>query len=143
MDLTVICFYRALLMLVSFLELSHGQATGLQPGQFNLASGRKVVATATCGEGLSHPEMYCKLIGANMERGDQQQRVGHEKYFIVQGQLCDYCDPRSPDSSHQAEYAIDGSEKWWQSPPLSRGSQFMEVNLTIDFSQVCALFQCP
>ncbi|OQV14684.1 Laminin subunit alpha [Hypsibius exemplaris] len=108
---------------------------GLQPGQFNLATGRKVVATATCGEGIGHPEMYCKLTGANLERGDQQQRVGHEKYFIVQGQICDYCDATSSDQSHPAENAIDGTERWWQSPPLSRGGQFMEVNLTIDFNQ--------
>lgn len=123
-------------VLVSIWKGCDGQASGLQPGQFNLATGRKISATATCGEGLGHPEMYCKLIGANLERGDQQQRVGHEKYFIVQGQICDYCDPRHPDSSHPAENAIDGSEKWWQSPPLSRGSQNMEVNLTIDFNQV-------
>ena len=37
---------------------------------------------------------------------------------------------------HPPEYAIDGSERWWQSPPLSRGMDYNEVNLTIDLGQV-------
>lgn len=51
-------------------------------------------------------------------------------------QVCDYCDPSVPDRSHPPEYAIDGTSNWWQSPPLSRGMKFNEVNLTIDFGQV-------
>lgn len=54
----------------------------------------------------------------------------HKSFLIAQ--QCDYCTP----DSHPVEYAIDGSEKWWQSPPLSRGMKFNEVNLTIDFGQV-------
>lgn len=51
-------------------------------------------------------------------------------------QVCDYCDPKDPQKAHPAEYAIDGTENWWQSPPLSRGMKYNEVNLTIDFGQV-------
>ena len=89
---------------------AYSQAAGLQPGQFNLATGRRITATATCGEG--EPELYCKLTGANLERGDQQQRVGHEKYFVINGQICDYCDANSADQSHPAENANDGTERW-------------------------------
>jgi len=41
---------------------------------------------------------------------------------------------------HPAEHAIDGSERWWQSPPLSRGVKYNEVNLTIDLGQVNAIY---
>ena len=58
------------------------------------------------------------------------------EFEVIQGQLCDYCDSREPSQSHQAEYAVDGTERWWQSPPLSRGLQYNEVNLTISLGQV-------
>lgn len=50
--------------------------------------------------------------------------------------MCDYCDPNREDRAHPPEYAIDGTANWWQSPPLSRGMKYNEVNLTIDFGQV-------
>lgn len=37
---------------------------------------------------------------------------------------------------HPPEFAADGMETWWQSPPLSRGMKYNEVNLTIDLGQV-------
>jgi laminin alpha 3/5 len=52
------------------------------------------------------------------------------------GQYCDYCDPNNEDKIHHANYSIDGTDKWWQSPPLSRSLDFNQVNLTIDFGQV-------
>lgn len=51
-------------------------------------------------------------------------------------QVCDYCDPSRPDKMHPPEFAADGMETWWQSPPLSRGMKYNEVNLTIDLGQV-------
>lgn len=36
----------------------------LTPPYFNLAEGRRVTATATCGEGIEGPELFCKLIGS-------------------------------------------------------------------------------
>lgn len=38
--------------------------------------------------------------------------------------------------THHANYSIDGTEKWWQSPPLSRSLEYNKVNLTIDLGQV-------
>jgi len=39
----------------------------LTPPYFNLAEGRRISATATCGEGTPGPELYCKLVGATTE----------------------------------------------------------------------------
>ena len=38
--------------------------------------------------------------------------------------------------SHPALNMVDGGEAWWQSPPLSRGRQYEEVNVTIYLGQV-------
>jgi hypothetical protein len=57
--------------------------------------------------------------------------------------VCDYCDPNHPDKRHPAEFAVDGAETWWQSPPLSRGVKYNEVNLTIDLGQVSSSEQRP
>lgn len=35
--------------------------------------------------------------------------------------------------------AVDGTERWWQSPPLSRGLEYNEVNVTLDLGQVESL----
>lgn len=39
----------------------------LTPPYFNLAENRRITATATCGEGVADPELYCKLVGANAD----------------------------------------------------------------------------
>ncbi|XP_050097931.1 laminin subunit alpha isoform X1 [Anopheles aquasalis] len=101
----------------------------LTPPYFNLAEGRKITATATCGVDTDGPELYCKLVGANTENDHQNH------YSVIQGQVCDVCDPSDPEKNHPPEYAIDGTQNWWQSPPLSRGMKYNEVNLTIDFDQ--------
>ncbi|KAG8311903.1 hypothetical protein J6590_034493 [Homalodisca vitripennis] len=101
----------------------------LTPPYFNLAEGRRVTATATCGEGVEGPELFCKLIGVNTDFLNQHDNL------LIQGQVCDHCDPTRPDKAHPPEYAVDGTETWWQSPPLSRGSKYNEVNLTIDLGQ--------
>ncbi|KAK4877517.1 hypothetical protein RN001_010023 [Aquatica leii] len=99
----------------------------LTPPYFNLASGKNITASATCGEDFGGPELYCKLVGANAQ---------HEQNAnVIQGQFCDYCDPTNPDKLHPASFAVDGAETWWQSPPLSRGMKYNEVNLTIDLGQ--------
>ncbi|XP_076046327.1 laminin subunit alpha isoform X4 [Oratosquilla oratoria] len=100
----------------------------LSPPSFNLAENRRITATATCGEGVSDPELYCKLVGANSNRDIN--------VHLIKGQFCDECDPTDPAKYHPAEYAIDGSERWWQSPPLSRGMQYNQINLTIDLGQL-------
>ncbi|XP_054924474.1 laminin subunit alpha isoform X2 [Dermacentor andersoni] len=114
----------------------------LNPPYFNLAEGRNISATATCGD-QGTPELYCKLVGANLDKQD------NPNINIIQGQVCDYCDdprrdypphvfegdPLDQRREHPARYAIDGTERWWQSPPLSRGTRFNEVNLTVDLGQ--------
>ncbi|KAF5306067.1 hypothetical protein FQA39_LY09045 [Lamprigera yunnana] len=49
--------------------------------------------------------------------------------------FCDNCDSSNPEKMHPASFAVDGIESWWQSPPLSRGMKYNEVNLTIDLGQ--------
>ncbi|XP_054277134.1 laminin subunit alpha [Macrosteles quadrilineatus] len=109
--------------------LRPGRPEYLTPPYFNLAEGRRVTATATCGEGVNEPELFCKLIGANSDVLREQDNL------LIQGQVCDHCDPSNPLKTHPPEYAVDGTETWWQSPPLSRGSKYNEVNLTIDLGQ--------
>ncbi|XP_011911519.1 PREDICTED: laminin subunit alpha-3 isoform X1 [Cercocebus atys] len=104
----------------------------LHPPYFNLAEAARIWATATCGErGPSErrprPELYCKLVGGPTVPGS-----GH----TIQGQFCDYCNSEDPRKAHPVTNAIDGSERWWQSPPLSSGTQYNRVNLTLDLGQL-------
>ncbi|KAJ8017908.1 Laminin subunit alpha-3 [Holothuria leucospilota] len=115
----------------SFCIEGQPQTFVLTPSYFNVAEGKVIQATATCGEGFTSPgERYCKLTGntADVIRPGEQE--------IIQGQYCDYCSPENPAKAHPIQHAIDGTEKWWQSPPLSRGIQYNEVNITIDLGQV-------
>ncbi|XP_049885179.1 laminin subunit alpha [Pectinophora gossypiella] len=105
------------------LLLTCARAEILTPPYFNLALGKKVTATATCGD--EGPELYCKLVGANAD---------HDEH-VIQGQVCDICDSTNEAKKHPPEYAVDGMGTWWQSPPLSRGMKYNEVNLTIDLGQ--------
>jgi len=98
----------------------------LNPPYFNIATGKKIDATATCG--TEGPERFCKLTGGtNFEYGSQE---------LYQGMGCDICDSEDPYKAHPVKNAIDGTERWWQSPPLSRGDQYNKVNITIDLGQV-------
>ncbi|XP_066443017.1 laminin subunit alpha-5 [Eleutherodactylus coqui] len=102
----------------------------LHPPYFNLAEGTRISATATCGEGeggRALEDLYCKLVGGPVS-GDPSQ--------TIQGQYCDICSGSSGDKSHPISNAIDGTERWWQSPPLSRGLEHNEVNVTLDLGQV-------
>lgn len=55
----------------------------LTPPYFNLAEGRKITASATCGVDTDGPELYCKLVGANTENEQQNQF----QYQVIQGQV--------------------------------------------------------
>lgn len=55
---------------------------------------------------------------------------------LFQGQFCDYCNAADPNKAHPIDYAIDGTERWWQSPSLSLGLKYDEVNVTLDLGQV-------
>lgn len=52
----------------------------LTPPYFNLAEGRHISATATCGVDIDKPELYCKLVGANTENYNHSRK-------LIQGQV--------------------------------------------------------
>ena len=116
-----------LLLLRTFLaicfapESNYGQI--LSAPAINIAQGKKIEATSTCGVDVSERELFCKLATVPGK-------------LALEGLSCDFCDVNTPSKNHPIEYAIDGSERWWQSPPLSRGLQYQEVNITIDLGQV-------
>lgn len=51
----------------------------LTPPYINLALGKKITATATCGD--EGPELYCKLVGANADH-DEHVIQGQVKIFV-------------------------------------------------------------
>nr|AAI61643.1 LOC100145762 protein [Xenopus tropicalis] len=102
----------------------------LHPPYFNLAEGTRISASATCGEGPDGrpmEDLYCKLVGGPVS-GDPSQ--------TIQGQYCDICMANNREKSHPISNAIDGTERWWQSPPLSRGFEYNQVNVTLELGQV-------
>uniref|UniRef100_A0A3Q0RQW8 Laminin, alpha 5 n=1 Tax=Amphilophus citrinellus TaxID=61819 RepID=A0A3Q0RQW8_AMPCI len=126
--LLVTCCFRV----ASAQELPINGVNGysLHPPYFNLAEGTKITATATCGEdetGRSVQDLYCKLVGGPVS-GDPSQ--------TIQGQYCDICSQGDSDRAHPITNAIDGTERWWQSPPLSRSTEYNEVNVTLDLGQL-------
>uniref|UniRef100_A0A8C6Y0I6 Laminin subunit alpha 3 n=1 Tax=Naja naja TaxID=35670 RepID=A0A8C6Y0I6_NAJNA len=106
------------------------RALSLHPPYFNLAETTRIWATATCGQdesGRPRLELFCKLVG-----GPAASPAGQ----TIQGQFCDYCNAADPNKAHPIDYAIDGTERWWQSPSLSLGLKYDEVNVTLDLGQL-------
>jgi laminin, alpha 1/2 len=93
---------------------------GLFPSVLNLASRALITSNATCGE--QGPERYCKLVEHGSKREPQ----------------CGVCDSKAREAArrHPPELAIDGSNRWWQSPSLQNGMRFQWVTLTLDLRQV-------
>lgn len=56
----------------------------LTPPYFNLAEGRKISASATCGVDTDGPELYCKLVGAKTKND-------HQFSSLIQGQVRNIC----------------------------------------------------
>lgn len=71
------------LLLLLALQLCYVNAEILTPPYFNLAAGKGISATATCGVGTPGPELYCQLVGAI---SDQETNVNNQT--IIQGQVC-------------------------------------------------------
>lgn len=93
------------------------------PPYFNVALNKAISATATCGQlanGTALREQFCELTLTGTEDA-----------------VCGFCDASRNGEEHPIAYAVDGSARSWQSPPLSRGRSFHEVNITIDLGQVC------
>ena len=64
--------------LAVILCISYVSTQVLTPPYFNLAVGRRITATSTCGVGVSEAELFCKLTGANLlqnENDDLQHHV--------------------------------------------------------------------
>ncbi|XP_078397304.1 laminin subunit alpha-3 isoform X1 [Cetorhinus maximus] len=102
----------------------------LHPPYLNIAQGSRIAATATCGEdGSGRPrlDLYCKLVGGPAAGASSQ---------TIQGQFCDHCLSDDAYKAHAITNAIDGTERWWQSPPLSHGLHYNQVNVTLDFGQL-------
>ncbi|RXM36346.1 Laminin subunit alpha-2 [Acipenser ruthenus] len=96
---------------------------GLFPAVLNLASMAEISTNATCGE--NGPEMYCKL-------------VEHVPGQPVRNPQCRTCNLASniPYERHPITYAIDGTNRWWQSPSIQNGMDFHYVTITLDLGQV-------
>ncbi|CAN0123733.1 unnamed protein product [Lampetra planeri] len=118
-----------LLLLLLLPALPSARAAGnepsLLPPYFNVAERASASATATCGqdeEGRSREDTSCALSGSAALSG--------------QGNLCEICSLDDPDSAHPVSNAIDGTERSWQSPPLSRGPHYNHVNVTLNLGQL-------
>ncbi|XP_067337909.1 laminin subunit alpha-2 isoform X2 [Channa argus] len=116
---------RFLLMLVTaaLLHRCQAQQRGLFPAVLNLASMADITANATCGS--MAPEMYCKL-------------VEHVPGQPVKNPQCRICNQMSVNQfeRHPIEYAIDGTNRWWQSPSIKNGMDYHYVTITLDLKQV-------
>nr|XP_033819501.1 laminin subunit alpha-5 isoform X1 [Geotrypetes seraphini] len=128
----MMCLLVLLLRAVAAQELPTNGVNGhsLHPPYFNLAEGTRISATATCGEeegGRAVEDLYCKLVGGPAA-GEPSQ--------TIQGQYCDICTSANIDKAHPITNAIDGTERWWQSPPLSRALEYNEINVTLDLGQL-------
>uniref|UniRef100_A0A6P7H6N5 Laminin subunit alpha-1-like n=2 Tax=Diabrotica TaxID=50385 RepID=A0A6P7H6N5_DIAVI len=89
---------------------------GLWPSVFNLATKAAITANATCGE--RGREEFCRIADNGKGR-------------------CGICDNFSPDPGkrHSINFAIDGSNRWWQSPAVYYGPHYEYVTITIDLKQ--------
>jgi Laminin N-terminal (Domain VI). len=126
--------YLAALLVLGFISPQEV----LQPPYFDIAKGKRITATSTCGENFNPPtgtpgELFCAL-------ADVPKKFGES----IKGFSCSHCVPgdfgdgkEAENRDHNILNANDGSNRWWQSPPLSRGLQFRQVNVTIDLGQVC------
>ncbi|CAI9728190.1 laminin subunit alpha-like [Octopus vulgaris] len=122
---------KVIFILTSLACFIDGQV--LQPPYLNLAERKTVWASSTCGVDGNVPEMYCRLTGVTPITHDNLVIQPHIE--IQAGQFCEYCDSTSKGESHPADYAVDGTENWWQSPPLSRGIEYNKVNFTVELGQ--------
>ncbi|XP_062292940.1 laminin subunit alpha-2 [Scomber scombrus] len=96
---------------------------GLFPAVLNLATMADITANATCGS--LGPEMFCKL-------------VEHVPGQPVRNPQCRICNQKSENQfeRHPIKYAIDGTNRWWQSPSIKNGMQYHYVTVTLDLKQV-------
>lgn len=80
-------------LLILFITCGHSET--LTPPYFNLAEGRKITASSTCGIDIDGPELYCKLVGSHTD--DQQNQTAFiedqfntgllKGHVVIQGQV--------------------------------------------------------
>ncbi|XP_071006528.1 laminin subunit alpha-2 isoform X1 [Oncorhynchus clarkii lewisi] len=104
-------------------QCSRAQQRGLFPAVLNLASMADISTNATCGE--TGPEMYCKLV----------EHVPGQQVRNTQCRICNDNSERQFER-HPIEYAIDGTNRWWQSPSIKNGMDYHYVTVTLDLQQV-------
>ncbi|XP_070292666.1 laminin subunit alpha-3 [Salvelinus sp. IW2-2015] len=137
----LLCTFTLLLWGDVYAQGSFNEITGfsLSPPYFNLAEGSRISATATCGQdetGRPRSDLYCKLVGGPTFGLTSQTIQTANNLYSSNGQYCDRCNSNEPNKAHPVSNAIDGTERWWQSPPLSRGPMYNEVNVTLDLGQL-------
>jgi len=106
------------------IKAGQNKTEGRFPNVFNLATRASITANATCG-GKGDPEQFCKLVEHVRRRPGDRIQCG----TCLAGPLDD------PDA-HPAQYAIDGSNRWWQSPSIANGWDYNWVTITLDLHQV-------
>ena len=82
------------ILLPLFLQLRQVTGQQLSPPYYNLAQGKPVYASSTCGEDVYERELFCEMTGAH------PNAIPDESHFVIRGQVCDYCDPAYPPNSH-------------------------------------------
>ncbi|KAJ8370727.1 hypothetical protein SKAU_G00107550 [Synaphobranchus kaupii] len=125
-------FVLPLLSHCSLHELPTSGVNGfsLHPPYFNLAEAqksRRPRPVARTRMGVQFRTYTASLWGGPVS-GDPSQ--------TIQGQYCDTCTMGASNRAHPITNAIDGTERWWQSPPLSRSVGYNEVNVTLDLGQL-------
>lgn len=109
-------------------------AKGLFPNVFNLAATSEITANATCGETKAGAETYCKLVEHVLLREDEKR----SRTKSSREPQCGVCDSTSssPDKRHPISNAIDGTNRWWQSPTLQNGKQYEWVTIALDLGEI-------
>ena len=98
------------------IDFRFGSSRGLYPPVFNLGDHAEISANATCGDHKS--EVYCTLTEAGVAA------------------RCGVCDTQDPDKAHPPSLALDGSDRWWQSPTLQYSPAYQHVSLTINLKKI-------
>ncbi|KAJ6646434.1 Laminin subunit alpha-1 [Pseudolycoriella hygida] len=109
------------LRLLAGLSKLNIQGGGSWPPVQNVALKSSITVNATCGQ--NGPEEHCDMIDVDTHRSRASQ--------------CEICDGNSTDfdKRHHIEYAIDGTNRYWQSPSLQYGNEFEYVTITVDLKQ--------
>lgn len=104
----------------------HRSTNGIYPPVFNVALKARIRANATCGD--DGREEYCKMSDTSNHQHHQRSHRGQ----------CGICDQNSPDTDkrHLIGYALENTDRWWQSPSLYNGKEFEHVTVDLDLGQV-------